>query len=259
MINKKYGYLSVFLCIAFILPMISVALQSISDNSLFDFVLYGIGAAAPSIAALIVLGISRKCRDFWEKYFHVRHLLMAVISPVIIVCWTMFFAKLIYCLVFKTEFTIGRVSGVQFVIILWALIAEEIGWRGYLLSFLKEHMKRSYLVPFIVGVIWCLWHYHFFLFGGMDVPILWFFISCIVESYIYSYLLDLTENNLLSAMIYHFVWNLCIHVFAINPNDNQGNPLPYIILVVVELLSTFLLLLVVKKKKLGTNYAKLNI
>ena len=105
-------------------------------------------------------------------------------------------------------------------------------------------------MPAIVGVIWCLWHYHYFMFGGMDVPIVWFFLSCIVESYIYSYLLDLTDNNLISAMIYHFAWNLFIHVFAINPNDNRGNTLPYIILVVLEIVIGFLLSLTVKKKGL---------
>ena len=84
----------------------------------------------------------------------------------------------------------------------------------------------------------------------MDVPIVWFFLSCIVESYIYSYLLDLTDNNLISAMIYHFAWNLFIHVFAINPNDNRGNTLPYIILVVLEIVIGFLLSLTVKKKGL---------
>lgn len=158
--------------------------------------------------------------------------------------------KTYFCFVVKIDFTVGSVSGIQFIIILWALIAEEIGWRGYLHHFLYEHMKMPCLVPAIVGVVWCLWHYHYFMFGGMDVPVVWVFLSCIVESYIYAYLLDLTDNNLISAMIYHFAWNLFIHVFAINPNDNKGNPLPYVILVVLEIVIGLLLYLVVKKKGL---------
>ena len=35
--------------------------------------------------------------------------------------------------------------------------------REYLLSFLNEHMKPSYLAPFVVGVIWCLWHYYYLI------------------------------------------------------------------------------------------------
>lgn len=49
-------------------------------------------------------------------------------------------------------------------------------------------------------------------------------------------------------MLYHFAWNLFVHVFAINPNDNGGNALPYIILVVLEILIVFGLSLIVKRK-----------
>lgn len=248
--NKEYRYVSLFLFIAFMLPLISVVVQSISTNAAINFVFYGIEAASPTIAAIIVLSISRTCKDFWVKYFRSKHLLTALVLPVIIVCLTMFLAKLIFCFVVKIDFTVGSVSGIQFIIILWALIAEEIGWRGYLQHFLYEHMKMPCLVPAIVGVIWCLWHYHFFMLGEMDVPVVIFFLSCIVESYIYAYLLDLTDDNLISAMIYHFAWNLFIHVFAINPNDNKGNPLPYVILVVLEIVIGLLLSLFVKKKGL---------
>ena len=60
----------------------------------------------------------------------------------------------------------------------------------------------------------------------------------------------LTDNNLVSAMLYHFAWNLFIHVFAINPNDNGGNSLPYIILVILEIVIGLLLLGAVKQKEL---------
>ncbi len=172
LVYDKYGYVSLFLFIAFMLPLISVALQSISTNALLNFVFYGIEAASPTIAAIIVLSISRTCKDFGVRYFHSKHLLMAVVLPAIVVCLTMFMAKLIFCFVVKTDFTVGSVSGIQLIIILWALIAEEIGWRGYLLPFLYEHMKIPCLGPAIVGVVWCLWHYHYFMFGGMDVPVI---------------------------------------------------------------------------------------
>ena len=65
------------------------------------------------------------------------------------------------------------------------------------------------------------------------------FFSCIIESYIYSYLIGVTDNNIVSAMTYHFVWNLLVHIVAINPADNNGNIFPYIILVVLETLALF--------------------
>lgn len=85
-------------------------------------------------------------------------------------------------------------------------LAEEIGWRGYLEPLLIQSGIHKRLVP------------------------------CIVESYIYSFLMRATSNNIISAMTYHFVWNLIIHIAAVNPVDNNGNIFPYVILVVLEAL-----------------------
>ncbi len=117
-----------------------------------------------------------------------------------------------------------------------ALLAEEIGWRGYLEPWLEAYGLHRRIVPCIVGAVWCLWHYHFFLRNGIQVPMPLFFISCIVESYIYSFLMSVTNHNIVSAMIYHFAWNLLIHVTAISPVDNNGSLFPYIILVILEVL-----------------------
>ena len=64
--------------------------------------------------------------------------------------------------------------------------------------------------------------------------ILWFAIGCIAESYIYSYLMRVTGGNLLSAMIYHFMWNLMLHILAISPSENNGIIWPYVILTILE-------------------------
>lgn len=57
---------------------------------------------------------------------------------------------------------------------------------------------------------------------------------CIAESFVYEYLLQWREGNLLSSMMYHFSWNLCIHLFDINPADNAGNEFPYIFMTLFE-------------------------
>lgn len=155
--------------------------------------------------------------------------------PIIIACLTMGLAKLIFCLRFKVNFVLGSISAMQLLIIAWAFIAEEIGWRGYWESLLRKQGINKGVVPFITRIIWCLWHYHYFLQNGVQVPILWFFISCIVESYIYSFLMDCTDKNLISAMIYHFFYNLAIHMFLISPVDNYDNIVPYILLVILAL------------------------
>lgn len=243
---KQYKNLFLFLAITFLLPLILVFLQIHTENLTLKFVLYGIEAAAPSIVALSMIAYNRKLAFFFKENFKTQKLKEAIILPVIMSFATMFLAKIIACFLLRESFAVGSISNSQLIIILWAFIAEEFGWRGYLFPCLKKQMRQPLFAPLIVGVIWCFWHYHYFLFGGMDVPFVWFFIGCIVESYIYVYLLDWSNNCLLSSMVYHVTWNLFIHVFAMNPADNNGNVLPYIVVMVLEII-IFIVILSVKK------------
>ena len=225
-----------FLMITFLLPAKSMVAQAMISNDFICFILYGMQAAAPTISAIAVLSSSKKGKKFLVQMFRKEHLIMAVILPVIVACVTMFLAKLIYCAASGVDFALVSIPAVQFIIILWALFAEEIGWRGYLELLLRTYGINKWVVPGIVGMIWCLWHYHYFLQNGIEVPILLFFISCVIESYIYSFFMSITGDNVVSAMTYHFAWNLLIHVAAINPADNNGSIVPYIILVLLETL-----------------------
>ncbi len=239
MSERQYRDVLSFLCIAFLLPLISVYLQILIPNSTVKFLLYGIEAAAPSIATIIITAKNRDVRGFFDENFRTKGMMWAVILPVVIAGCTMFLAKIMACFLLKEHLVLCSISTTQMIIVLWALVAEELGWRGYLYPFLCNQMKQSYLAPLFVGVIWGVWHYHYFWFGEMEVPPAWFLMGCIVESYIYSNLLKWSNDNLFSAMIYHFAWNLFVHVFAINPVDNRGNSLPYIILIVLETLFCF--------------------
>lgn len=252
---RKHKNLILFLLLSFLLPLIAVVSQAIIPNDSIRFVLYGIQAAAPTISAIVVLCLNKKVKTHFKQMFRKEHLLTAVILPIIIACATMFLAKLIYCALFGIDFMFGNISTAQFIIILWAFVAEEIGWRGYLEPLLKTYSIPKQIVPCIVGMIWCLWHYHFFLQNGIEIPIPLFFISCIIESCIYSFLMGVTGDNIVSAMTYHFMWNLLIHLAAINPADNNGSIFPYIILVVLEamLLPVFLVLKRYNNKKSSKN------
>lgn len=251
--KTEYKNLISFLFIAFLLPFVSIIAQTMSSNDFICFVLYGIQAAAPTISAIVVLYLNKKGKTFFVQMFRKEHLRMAIIFPIIIACATMFLAKLIFCFLFGRDFELQSISIAQFIIILWALFAEEIGWRGYLEPLLRMNGIYKWIVPGIVGMIWCLWHYHFFLQNGIQVPIPLFLISCIIESYIYSFLMCVTSNNIVSTMTYHFVWNLLIHIVAINPVDNNGNIVPYCILIVLEAL-VLIVFLGVRRKCLFSGF-----
>lgn len=227
--NKTKKNMILYLFIAFLLPLLSIAIQLVIENTFIKFILYGIEAAAPSIAAIIVLCINKSFKRFFIENFSSRNLLSAFLLPFFIAFITMSIAKLCTSFVSENTMMFGHITFVQFIIISWSFLAEELGWRGYLQPLLTKNVKKEWTIPFIVGVIWCLWHYHYFLMDGIQVPFILFLVSCIIESYIYSYLLAFTKNNLISAMTYHLIWNLFLHVFAINPIDNNGSLFPYTI------------------------------
>lgn len=235
-----------FLLIAFLLPLASLALQMAIPVPFVRFILYGIEAASPSIAAIVLQCRRGTLLRFCRKMFHREHLFEAIVLPVSIAGLTMFGAKLIFCLLFHTDFGLGSISSAQFIIIAWALVAEEAGWRGYLEPLLTARGCDPRAAPLVTGAVWALWHYHYFLTGGMQVPVFLFLASCVIESCLYSFFMDCTAQNLVSAAMYHFAWNLFVHIFAVNPADNQGNLYPYAILTALEGL-TMILFHVIKK------------
>ena len=56
--------------------------------------------------------------------------------------------------------TISSGKSQKNIIVMWALVAEELGWRGYLQEKIEAHVG-DVLTPLIVGIIWTVWHFHF--------------------------------------------------------------------------------------------------
>ena len=130
------------------------------------------------------------------------------------------------------------ISAKKIVILLWALIAEELGWRGFLQENLNKTLDKKF-VPLLIGIIWSLWHYHFFLLGTISAPIILFTISCIIDSYIYYWLTDQSKQNVIPASIFHFMGNLLFSILLIYPDYYNGNILPYIFYII----STFIIMI----------------
>lgn len=82
----------------------------------------------------------------------------------------------------------------------------------------------------------------------ISVPVWLFFISCIIESYIYAFLMKVTKGNIICAMTYHFMYNLMIHLTAIVPEDNAGSILPYVFLVLLEAVTAIIFGYITKAK-----------
>ena len=256
MLSKSTKSLVLFIIIAFFLPLMMIAIQSkILDNTM-NLIFYGIQAAAPSISAIVVFAVNRELSISFSRLFRKDHLVMAILLPMTIVCIVMITAKILSSQIMGELSSFGgTVSYKQWVIILWAIVAEELGWRGHLEPTLNKLIVNKQIVPGIVGLIWCLWHYHYFIQNSIEVPITLFLTGCIIESYIYSYLMRITKDNLVSAMTFHFMYNLMIHAVAINPSDNNGSIIPYLTMTILEVLVLFILIIwdTKAKKKLSRN------
>jgi len=236
-----------YLLIAFLLPLVSIVLQSAIENEIAVFLLYGIQAASPSIAAIVEIKFFEKKR--FGDYFKFSISMIAILVPLFLACFTMLFSKSIYALYIGDKTIIAGLSTKEWIIVLWALIAEEFGWRGFLEPYLRRTTKHLILATLITGIIWSCWHYHYFIQNSMEVPIMLFVAGAVIESFIYSYLLEITDQNLLSSMIYHFSWNLFLHLLLINPSYNNGSIVPYTCVIIFEFVIVLIMNTVKRKVK----------
>lgn len=235
--EKSSKSIKIFLILSFILPLISLILIkfiSFFQKGIPYFVLYGFEAITPSISALLVIEIlygKKEAISFLKKSYvenkEVKYILLAFLLPLIIGLLTY-----IFCVIFIDLPILNiNVSTKKIIVLLWALVAEELGWRGFLQESLNKKLDKK-VIPFIIGIIWSLWHYHFFLLGTISVPIILFTISCIIDSYIYYWLTTKSNQNIISASIFHFMGNLLFSILLIYPDYHNGNILPYIFYII---------------------------
>lgn len=223
-----YKEIIVFLLISFLIPALCVWGRENSSNSIVDLVIYGIEGASPALAAVIVVTfISKKSlgKFLYEKYLlnlSLRKCILGIFIPFSILS----LAKIISIWV-GDNYLFPVVPNIRkIVIILWALIAEELGWRGFLQDKL-ERLLPDFFIPLLTGLIWCLWHYHFIISGSMEVPILAFLLGCVFESYGYYALTKVAKNNIVPASIWHFIGNLVFNVYRFDAQWHNGNTIFY--------------------------------
>lgn len=230
-------YIALFLIFAFGLPLICVLLVknfSIFQAGTLNFILYGIEAMTPTLAALIVtaiLGGSVRIRVFLKKcYFYnikIHYMVLAIILPITVLTITKL-TSLIF--VHDTPFIAG-ITAKKLIVIMWALLAEEIGWRGFLQEKLDKRCGRI-ATPILVGIIWASWHYHFFWLGTMSAPLILFLLGCIADSFGYYWVTKKSEGNVIPVSLWHFIENLFSNLFLIS----HGSIVPYLIFVVYSII-----------------------
>lgn len=240
--NSTYRETGLFISYAFIIPLVCICIMNCIEeydkDGLFTLILYGIEGASPALAVIFVKlkkqGVNSLKTFLVNKYKYALSARLCIIG-FFIPCLIITIGKMLtYLTPYNNQF-IYSLSLKKIIIVMWALIAEELGWRGYLQEKVEAHVG-DLLTPLIVGIIWTAWHFHFFLSGSMEVPLLAFTYGCIAESYGYFVITKLSKGNIVPASLWHFSGNLFTNIYRLNPNWNAGRMEPYMIVNAVYLL-----------------------
>lgn len=232
MIKKGKGIIE-YLLIATIIPLICVAIFVFIpavNNSIFYLPLFGLQSIAPTLAAITVVthtysadGLKAFLKEKYISNINLKICFFAFIIPLAV----MLASKTIAVIFDGSDFEFILPNAKKTLIIFWALIAEELGWRGYLQERIENKIGMAF-TPLVVGVIWGLWHFQYFLSGAMDVPFILLILGCVFESYGYFVITKLAKGNIIPACLWHFSGNLFINIFGLNPVDNHGSNSPYL-------------------------------
>jgi len=235
MINKKGRWIiPEFLFFAVIISFLCAIIKMylpLPKNSILYLIIFGIQSMSPTLAAIITIfhnnsktGIKIFLKSKYVSNISFKLCLLSFFIPMLI----LIIAKIITITCQNNKFELIIPNTTKLLIIFWALIAEELGWRGFLQEKIEQKIGMIF-TPMIVGAVWGLWHYHYFFDGTMDVPFILLVIGCIFESYGYFVITKLAKGNILPASIWHFSGNLFLNIFLLNTYDTNGGYFSYLV------------------------------
>lgn len=145
-------------------------------------------------------------QDINKKYLFISILMPFAIMLVTAIVLTLLgvqYCVWIDCIVLLIENVVCMLIG---------CVAEEIGWRGFLLP----HMQTKYTPmtsAILVGTIWGVWHLNFQTgLSGFCIYVL----NCILVSIVMTWIFNKTDGNIVCMVLWHFMGNFGFHLFLWN-------------------------------------------
>ncbi|MGZ9223514.1 MAG: CPBP family glutamic-type intramembrane protease, partial [Anaerolineales bacterium] len=110
-------------------------------------------------------------------------------------------------------------------------LAEDIGWRGYILPKLRERMN-ALNASLVIGIVWVLWHAPFYFFpeGRVavgHVPFIWFALMTIAWSVLFAWVYVNTES-ILMPVLFHAAINTTLGTLGVL-GQSSGDIMPLIL------------------------------
>ncbi len=192
-----------------------------------------LGAFAPTLVGVAMGGVfapREARRNFWRRAGSFRLIPWPWLVLIVLLFPTIYVVAFVadrlaggaaFVLDPETFGSFGAILGFLVFMLLGGPLAEELGWRGYLLPAMLRRW-RALSASLILAVIWVVWHGPLFLIEGTSQHaqgILTFkgaqwMIEVVCLSIIVTWVFVHTNHSALGAVLLHFFANLTFTVFA---------------------------------------------
>lgn len=110
-------------------------------------------------------------------------------------------------------------------VLVFSVIGEELGWRGYALPRLLARWD-ALTASVILGVLWAAWHAPLFVAPGLlqsRVPVAWFVLQILGQTIVLTWVYQRTNGSVLLVSVLHASANLGMGVLPVLPLDIGGS------------------------------------
>ena len=187
------------------------------------------GAWAPTISAIILIGLSEGqdgVKRFLKKVFHWCvgfQWYLVVLFGIAVIAYLAIGLGMLFGISapeislpngLPREAMLGALPIIFLInIFLGGPIAEDIGWRGYILPKMRERMT-ALNASLIIGVVWAFWHLPYFIFPAWrsaigNIPFFWFALLTTSWSVLFAWVYVNTESILMPVLfhVFHSLFN----------------------------------------------------
>ncbi len=217
-----------------------------------------LGGLGPLLAGLIVSIINGETKKFKEINLKWRVSYLWYLFVIFLPILMYLFAYLVFVLMGGEHSNLADTPPIFVypILLLYVILLggglEEPGWRGFALPRLQK-IYTPFVASLILGVIWIFWHLPLFfseISSQVGIPFVWYFLTAIALSCIFTMVFNKSGNNAFLAIILHGGVNAPTAWYPVyaSISTSVGTINAYIPLTIVTWLTFFILLIIWKQK-----------
>ncbi|WP_234944731.1 CPBP family intramembrane glutamic endopeptidase [Haladaptatus paucihalophilus] len=192
------------------------------------FILTTIGGFGPFIGgALLIKASGQNLRMWLSDIFRIRIAARYYLAALLIPILAIVLAGAAHVWLFGGRITPAAVPSVVVfplyigIILLFNGVAEEPGWRGFLLPRLQA-THSALTASILVGIVWGVWHLPLLMLPGHSLTGInpWIYLPGLIAlSVIMTWLTNDVEGSILPAMFFHASYNVSISYYLVGGSE----------------------------------------